>query len=424
MLTTDTDPKSADPKSADPKSADPKGPDSKVAALPNNPESKNALLSWLQKLWRDHLTTPQLQEIPKVGSFQWIFLLLTASILIVIPFVLAYVTSFYTPTIGLSCRTFTFVLYFIFQSLLTMVWLYDFVVNDHEGANKSIFVYFLAWLFFGGSCFTAIIGTFMQIVGVYRNCLCNIPMGYWGSRDFHFAVSTNTADGIYYAGLYWLSTGIASIGLLIIFCYFGWWYQRHWRSRFDDVVDNILDVKPVIKPSTKTGDEKGFRERHGFRATKGKNGSTVNLGNTTSTTTPAKDGSATIPGKDGSATIPGKDGSATIPGKDGSTANLGNTASTTTPAKDGSATIPGKDGSATTPGNDGRATTPGNDGRATTPGNDGSTATPEKGKTANGPEPMGTIPKPAQNNPPPGQDATAPTAGKPGEDVDAIGKVR
>jgi hypothetical protein len=322
MFTTDTD--SQDPDSQGP---DSQGPNSKVAALSETPESKNALLSWLQKLWRDHLTTPQLKYIPKVGSFQWIFLLLTASILIVVPFVLAYVTSFYTPTIGLSCRTFTFVLYFIFQSLLTMVWFYDFAVKDHEGAHKSIFLYFLAWLFFIGSSFTAIIGTFMQIVGVYRNCLCNIPMGYWGSRDFHYTVSTNTAEGIFYAGRYWLSTGIASICLLVIFCYFGWWYQRHWRSRFDDVVDNILDVKPVVKPSTK--------KREGFRALKS--------------------------------------------GKNGSTANLGKT---------------------------------------------GSATTPEKSKTTNDPEPMGTIPEPAQNNPQPEQVATAPTAGKPGQDDDAIEKVR
>jgi len=298
----------------DPEGTHFKGPGSNVPALSNTPEPKNALLSWLQKLWRDHLITPQLKDIPKVGGFQWIFLLLTASILIVIPFVLAYVTSFYTPTIGLSCRTFTFVLYFVFQSLLTMVWLYDFVVNPHEGASKSIFVYLLAWIFFSGSCFTAIIGTFMQIVGVYRNCLCNIPMGYWGSLDFHFPVSTNTAEGIYYAGLYWLSTGIASICTLVIFCYFGWWYQRHWRSRFDDVVDKILDVKPVIKLSSKV-----------LKAPKS-----------------VKDGSATTQAKDGGATFPRKDGSTATPENGKSTNGLESAQHNPQPGQDATAPTVGK----------------------------------------------------------------------------------
>lgn len=204
--------------------------------------------SWWRAHWRRCLSSTKLEDVPRVGRLGWTFLVLTASVLIVIPFVLAYVTSFYTPTIGLSCRTFTFVLYFIFQSLLTIVWFYDFSRKEHHTfydtctCTPTAF-YFVTFLFFLGSSFTAIVGTFMQILGVYRNCLCNIPMGYWGSRDFHFTVSSNSADGIYYARLYWLSTAIASICLLIIFCYLGWWYQRHWRARFNKVVEDVLDVR-------------------------------------------------------------------------------------------------------------------------------------------------------------------------------------
>lgn len=219
-----------------------------------NSERNHTWWGWLNTLGK-HLTTPPLSEIPTVGKLQWIFLLLTASVLIVIPFVLAYVTSFYTPTIGLSCRTFTFVLYFVFQSLLTILWLYDFHKNKDQDAPPSTTVYFFAIFFFIGCSFTAIIGTFMQILGVYRNCLCNLPMGYWGSRDYHFTVSTNSAEGIHYAGLYWLSTGIASICLLVIFCYFGWWYQRHWRMRFHGVVGKILPENSVQAKDEGAGDE-------------------------------------------------------------------------------------------------------------------------------------------------------------------------
>jgi hypothetical protein len=213
------------------------------------PEVKKKV-GWFKR----YLTSAELETVPNVGHLGWTILIFTASILVVVPFVLAYVTSFYTPTIGLSCRTFTFVLYFVFQSLLTIMWAYDFNLEDNEshffhydGRQRPWIPFALTLVFFIGSSFTAIIGTFMQIVGVYRNCLCNLPMGFWGSRDYTFTVSTNSAEGIHYAGLYWLSTGIASICLLVVFCYFGWWYQRHWRHRFTKVVDDVLDVERVIK---------------------------------------------------------------------------------------------------------------------------------------------------------------------------------
>lgn len=126
--------------------------------------------------WKSTLTLTELKKVPRVGTLQWMFLLLATSILIIIPFVLAYVTSFYTLTIGLSCRTLTFVLYFVFQFLLTILWLYDFEYHKQHEFHCVIGSFGLILLFFFGSSITAIIGTFMQILGVYRNYLCNFPM--------------------------------------------------------------------------------------------------------------------------------------------------------------------------------------------------------------------------------------------------------
>lgn len=58
--------------------------------------------------------------------WDWISLINITVFLMVLPFVLAFLTSYYTPTIGLSCRTFTFTLYFVFQVCLGMIWLFDF----------------------------------------------------------------------------------------------------------------------------------------------------------------------------------------------------------------------------------------------------------------------------------------------------------
>lgn len=215
----------------------------------------NISLSEIKKLYRTSIGRVRLPFAPQLGVIAWTGLILTASVLIIVPMVLAYVTSFYTPTVGLSCRTFTFVLYFVFQICLTAMWFIDFPSDQPmplRGPSTRWTLFFaLAVFFFFGSAFTALIGTFMQILGVYRNCKCSVPMGAWASGDYTLVISTNSAQMIYYANLYWLGTGVASMVLLIIFCYLGWWYQRHWRTRFRKVVTDVLSSNLPLAPPTK-----------------------------------------------------------------------------------------------------------------------------------------------------------------------------
>lgn len=205
----------------------------------------NVISRNLRKFFYAWGETHMLETVPNLGFFAWSMLVMTAAILIVIPWVLAYVTSYYTPTIGLSCRTLTFLLYFLFQLLLAAIWYYDFRGERPKPRRNPVTGWptwfgVILFLAFVGAVFTAMIGTFLQIVGVYRNCKCFVPLPFWGKNDFSFIISSNSAEMIYYAQKYWLSGGIASIVLLIFFCYMGWWYQRHWRTRFVKVVKDVL----------------------------------------------------------------------------------------------------------------------------------------------------------------------------------------
>jgi hypothetical protein len=203
-----------------------------------------------------------------LGFWDWIELLSINVVLLLIPFVLAFLTSYYTPAIGLSCRTFTFLLYFCFQILLSIIWAWDFPHEEPAPLttlaewvpiwHKRPTIYCLLRGFcMLGSLFTAVIGTFMQIVGVYRNCLCDIPMSHWGSRNFMFAISTNSDEDIHYARDYWVHTGIASIVLLIVVCYVGWWYQRHWRYNFTSILNILLHESPKqVEPTIPVQSEK------------------------------------------------------------------------------------------------------------------------------------------------------------------------
>jgi hypothetical protein len=177
----------------------------------------------------------------------WVVLVVITLVLMIFPFVLAFLTSYFTPTIGMSCRTFTFLLYFLFQLVLSALWMVDFFTKQKPtsgtGEHKVSMLFSMVLAFTVlGSVFTAVVGTFLQILGVYRNCLCTLPINIWGSRDFNIVISSNSADDIKYANKFWVPTGVTSIVLMIVVCYIGWWYQRHWRIQFRSVVEKLLEV--------------------------------------------------------------------------------------------------------------------------------------------------------------------------------------
>jgi hypothetical protein len=180
-----------------------------------------------------------------VGFMDWAYIIVVALVLMATPFILAFLTSFYTPTVGLSCRSLTFLMYFVFQFLVSLVWLWDSQFEERSPLTQettwlpSSYCVFMS-LGLAGSLFTTVAGTFLQILGVYRNCLCSIPISAWSSGNYNIVISTNSADDIKYAEHFWLPTGITSIVALILVCYMGWCYQRHWRRRFAVLIDKHM----------------------------------------------------------------------------------------------------------------------------------------------------------------------------------------
>lgn len=235
--------------------------------------------------------------------WDWVMMAGIVVFLMGLPFILAFLTSFYTPAVGLSCRTFTFLLYFCFQVCYMMIWGWEFYAmkpttlwrttsaklaqstnrvitrnierdieknpknpirsptassNDNPGISSQLSTLvhkLLLGFIILGSFFTSVFGTFFQLVGLYRNCRCYMPIKYWGSGDFSFGISSNTKDGIAWARKVWLPTGITSIVLMIVTCYIGWWYQRHWRLQFREVVKLLLGPpkKIVVDKDGKDG---------------------------------------------------------------------------------------------------------------------------------------------------------------------------
>ncbi|KAH8899982.1 hypothetical protein GQ53DRAFT_816019 [Thozetella sp. PMI_491] len=221
-------------------------------------------------------SAPIPSTLPDLDFLNWIRLLFFGSFLIICPFVLAFLTSYYTPHLGLSCRSTTFMVYFCFQVWLSALWFWDFPSDNHFkmwhdvgpriGLRQGLL--FVPTLMGGltcfgmfGSMFTTILGTLMQLVGMYRNCRCVVPVNYWLTADFisyMIPISTNSPDSIYYARRYWMLTGWLSIAMMIAVCYVSWWYQRHWRRLFYELIDTML-----VPPADAAKASPRFRERVG-----------------------------------------------------------------------------------------------------------------------------------------------------------------
>jgi len=135
-------------------------------------------------------------------------------LLLGVPVVLTFLVGFYTPQIGLACRSFTFLVYAIPQLSQICVWLWAYVEAPQKGkrfkffresgwldrhgfykptavtslwSRKTFFSfpslwaliwYNLAAVFGLGGVIAAIGGTTMQLIGVYSAPKCRISAGW------------------------------------------------------------------------------------------------------------------------------------------------------------------------------------------------------------------------------------------------------
>lgn len=193
----------------------------------------------------------------KISLGDWIFVALTAYLLIVTPAVMAILTAWFTITVGLSCRSFTFLMYACCQFCLILLWIYDIRIADHNDPRKPslklrhwqkhrprAYVWWtLVVLCASGATTFAVGGTLMQIIGVYRNCLCLTPLTHWSPlsrrQNFPIEISTSSAESIINSRTWWKGTGAGSVAFLGFSSFTGWWYQRLLRFQMDEVIDRI-----------------------------------------------------------------------------------------------------------------------------------------------------------------------------------------
>lgn len=104
-----------------------------------------------------------------------------SAVLLMIPSLLAFLTSYNTPRKGISCHSGTYLIYAITQVVECLIWgweawlkgLYGERWSEARTRAKTInwFCQMLAGFF---AILTAVAGTFLQLLGVYRTCACKV----------------------------------------------------------------------------------------------------------------------------------------------------------------------------------------------------------------------------------------------------------
>ena len=236
----------------------------------------------------------QLRDKTTLSPLDWFLILFMATFLLGVPFVLAFITAFYTPEVGLSCRSFTFTIYACAELGQVLLWLWAYVgpsynTNGPKGFFRSggwlarhgfydprnvrhffpsgwpktpraiwqgiisqdfrdlRFVWCCVWyalyIFFGTvATLSALGGTLMQLLGVYTADICQITVDDWihpYRPGVTALISTNSRNMIRDAQIYWKPCAITAIAFMTFVSFVGWWYQRRMRDLFTNLVRDV-----------------------------------------------------------------------------------------------------------------------------------------------------------------------------------------
>ena len=118
------------------------------------------------------------------------------------------------------------------------------LIPSRPSRTWLLFLYVIPVLIaFLASFTTSFLGTLFEILGVYRNCRCKIPIGTWFTSyvDTEWLNLATDTEEARYNSRFWSGSGYAALSFMIVVTYFGWWYQRYLRKRFDALVDALVE---------------------------------------------------------------------------------------------------------------------------------------------------------------------------------------
>ncbi|CAN8095943.1 unnamed protein product [Discula destructiva] len=204
----------------------------------------------------DQIRLQQIRKHLTFGIKDWVFVLTVTILLLSLPFAFSFTLSFLTPQYGLSCDSFTHLVYFLTQIPLLFVWSIETVAEFPLRAPKCNITWVQVIARMGHDCtgriarlphcltnvlkfflyllavFTAVGGTLMQIGGIYYTCICLVDVWAWTrpySPNLTVSLSNVTASGVN-ASANWNIIGALASATLAWVTAIGWWHQRGLRK--------------------------------------------------------------------------------------------------------------------------------------------------------------------------------------------------
>ena len=152
-----------------------------------------------------------------------------AWICVAMPCACAASISFTTPTVGLGCRSFNHLLYGSCTLVLSWLSVYRSQVDEtNHPRSQRVFLRALYIFGIGLNVFILIGGTLFHLIGLYRNCRCEV---LFVSKDFLLQMSSNTALDVANAKKFWLPVGYMDFGFIWIVCAIALVYRGYINSR-------------------------------------------------------------------------------------------------------------------------------------------------------------------------------------------------
>ncbi|KAF8858434.1 hypothetical protein BDZ45DRAFT_802567 [Acephala macrosclerotiorum] len=186
----------------------------------------------------EKLIHPKIRSILNSKGFSTLSCLLAITVVSIICG-LAFSISYFTPRVGYDCRATTILCYGISQIVLIICCFYHNEDDDKKTHWVKWPVDVLATLLFASSVFVAIGGTIMQLLGVYRNCICKAGLKFWLNQARGVVVlSSDTQEDRDLARL-WIKIGAIGISYISIFCILGLGYFIRMKSKMKGQIEAL-----------------------------------------------------------------------------------------------------------------------------------------------------------------------------------------
>ncbi|KAH7360718.1 hypothetical protein BKA65DRAFT_493827 [Rhexocercosporidium sp. MPI-PUGE-AT-0058] len=210
-------------------------------------------MKWIKRTsaWREDEAFRELMKFTWSG---WIFkVFVPVFFLVLVPPATGGTVAYMTPPPGVGCRSSSIVIYGCCQICSAVLALIRCALEDDD---RGIFLQYLftGWrywalssFFWFGSLVGAVGGMLMQIIGVFRNCICRAHAASWWNINkvnpgINMATDTQEARN---SSFWWMWMGAVSTVFMVVVCYIGWWYQRLVKRRFEFAVEEMY-IPPSI----------------------------------------------------------------------------------------------------------------------------------------------------------------------------------